>query len=439
MLRQFIFVWILYWIAVAVLPVHSIYPATSEAFLLEICFVAIVSIAAKVVLDLFRIRQMPAADQRNIPRSSSLIWIAIFLSVIGLVALTYDKIFIQKIDYSAGLAFAREEWRQLGEEREGQASSIFSVIGYLLGSSYYVAAILAVTQGAVLSARMRMTSLLVCFLLLMANSVLTGGRSNVLLLAVFVAAAFSSRRGISFRGLFASRLQRRLLLAPALLAIGYSLLIFFDRAQTNGSGGVEYAIDFLPYLGLEADSWYRQSLGNSAWSALSAVAVLAGSYITHSFASVAAILDSPPEDKTILFLNVIQMLYKLGLVAQPQADWFLAGRSPSVPGALWLQFGPLGFAAGSVMLGCLAGAAKVWLVRRPNRLVPLGAYTMATTTLLLTPVVFAPDFLSFPFVLASFVILAISGQVLCDLNFAKIRLSIAHRMAGAANQDAPLA
>ena len=59
---------------------------------------------------------------------------------VDLAALTYDKLFIQKIDYSAGLAFAREEWRQLGEEREGQASSIFSVIGYLLGSSYYVAA-----------------------------------------------------------------------------------------------------------------------------------------------------------------------------------------------------------------------------------------------------------------------------------------------------------
>jgi oligosaccharide repeat unit polymerase len=439
MLRQFIFVWTLYWIAVAVLPVHSIYPATSEAFLLEICFVAIVSISAKAVLDLFRVKQMPAADQKNIPRSKSLIWVAVALSVIGLAALTYDKLYIQKIDYSAGLAFAREEWRQLGEEREGQASSIFSVMGYLFGSSYYVAAILAVTQGAVLSSRMRMTTLLVSFLLLMANSVLTGGRSNVLLLAVFVAAAFSSRRGLTVRGLFASRLQRRVLLALVLLAVGYSLFIFFQRAQTNDVGGVEYAIDFLPYLGVEADSWYRQSLGNSASSALSAVAVLAGSYITHSFASVAAILDAPSEDKTLLFLNVIQMLYKLGLVAQPQADWFLAGRSPSVPGALWHQFGPLGFAAGSLLLGCLAGAAKVWLVRRPNRLVPLGAYTMATTTLLLTPVVFAPDFLSFPFVLASFVMLAILGQVLCDLNFARMRLSIAHRIAGGAEHGAPAA
>lgn len=415
MLRQFVFVWTLYWMAVAVLPVHSIYPATSEAFLMQICFVFVVSLSAKIILDMFRIRRMPAADEQNIPHSASLIWMAIFLSFVGLAALTYDKIFIQKIDYSAGLAFAREEWRQLGEDREGHASSIFSVLGYLLGSSYYIAAILAVTQRSALSARMRVVALLVSFLLLMANSALTGGRSNILLVAVFVVAAFSSRRGITVRGLFASKFQRRVVLVLGVIAVGYSLFIFFQRAQTNNLGGVEYAVDFLPYLGVEADSWYRHSLGEGALSAISAVAVLAGSYITHSFATVAAIIDAPFEDKSMLFLNELQMLYKLGLIAQPDANWFLGGRSPSVPGALWHQLGPLGFFAGSVLLGCSAGAAKVWVVRRPDRLMPLGAYTMATTTLLLTPVVLAPDFLSFPFVLGSFVILAISGQFLRDL------------------------
>jgi hypothetical protein len=422
MLRQFLFVWALYWIAVAVLPVHSIYPSTTEALFLQIGFVAIVSLSAKIVLDLYGIRQMPFAGERNVPRAATLIWIAIFLSIIGLASLTFDKIFIQKIDYSAGLAFAREEWRQLGEEREGQASSIFSAIGYLFGSSYYVATILAITQGAVLSVRTRVASLSISFILLMANSVLTGGRSNVLLLAVFAIAAFSSRRGITVRGLLVSRVQRRFLWTLLVIASVYSLFIFFQRAQTNGSSGVEYALDFLPFLGVEADNWYRQSLSDSAFSSVSAVAVLAGSYITHSFASVAAIIDAPTEDKTLLFLNVMQMLYKLGFVTQPDGDWFLVGRAASVPGALWHQFGAVGFFMGSVLLGALAAFTKVWLVRRPNQLVPLGAYTMAVTTLLLTPVVFAPEFLSFPFVLASFVLIAVCAQVLCDLEFARRRL-----------------
>jgi oligosaccharide repeat unit polymerase len=414
-LRQFVVVWMLYWITVAALPVHSIYPATSQALLLQVSFVLIVWFCAKAVLDAFHVRGMPTASHRNIRYSSAIIWIAIALSVIGLASLAFDKVYIQKIDYSAGVAFARQEWRQLGEDREGHASSVFSAAGYLLGSSYFVAAILAVTQGAVISARTRVIALVASFLLLMANSLLTGGRSSVLLIAAFLAGAFSSRRGISVRGLFASAWQRRFIQLLVFLAVGYSVFIFYQRADASDVSGLVYATDFLPYLGIEADAWYRHSLGESALSSIVAMLVLAGSYVTHSFASVAAIIDAPAEDKSIIFANVAQMLYKLGIVARPDESWFLEGRFSSVPGALWHQFGAFGFFAGSVVLGSVAGAAKVWVARRPDHMLSLGAYTMATATLLLTPALFAPDFMSFPFVAGSFVILAIARKMLGDL------------------------
>lgn len=415
MLRQFVFAWLLYWLMVAVLPVHSIYPATSQAFLLQVCFVSIVWLCVKIVLEMFHVRRMPAADRQNIPFASSLIWIAIFLSIVGLLALTFDKVFIQKINYSAGIAFARQEWNQLGENREGNVSSVFSVIGYLLGNCYFVAAILAVTQGAVLSARTRLIALGASFLLLIVNSLLTGGRSNVLLIGVFVAGSFSSRCGITVRGLFASTAQRRFIQGLVFLAIGYTVFIFYQRADATEVAAIVYATDFLPNLGVQADSWYRHSLGDGPLSSLVSMLVLTGSYVTHSFASVAAIVDTPSENKLIIFENISEMLYKLGIVARPDGSWFLEGRFPSVPGALWHQFGPIGFFAGSVWLGIIAGAAKVWLVRRPDHLLPLGAYTMATATLLLTPALFAPDFTGFPFVAVSFVILTIAGKLLGDL------------------------
>jgi hypothetical protein len=415
MLRQFFFVWLLYWFTVAVLPVHSIYPATFQASLLQVCFVSIVWLSAKTVLDMFHIRRMPAADRQNIPFASSLIWIAIFLSIVGLLALTFDKIFIQKIDYSAGIAFARQEWSQLGENREGNVSSVFSVIGYLLGNCYFVAAILAVTQGSVLSARTRLIALGASFLLLIANSLLTGGRSNVLLIGVFVAGSFSSRRGITVRGLFASAAQRRFIQGLVLLAIGYTVFIFYQRADASEVAAIVYATNFLPNLGVEADSWYKHSLGEGTLSSIISMLVLTGSYVTHSFASVAAIIDTPSEDKLIIFENISEMLYKLGIVARPDGSWFLEGRFPSVPGALWHQFGPIGFFVGSALLGITGGAARVWLVRSPDHLLPLGVYTMTTATLLLTPALFAPDFSGFPFVAGSFVILAIAGKLLRDL------------------------
>ena len=412
MLRQFILVWVIYWVSVAILPVHSIYPSTTEAFLLQAGFVLIVAVSAKVVLDIFRFKKMPEADCQKIPYAGTLIWIAILMSVVGLAALTYDKIFIQKIDYSAGIAFAREEWRRLGEDREGQASSIFSILGYLMGSAYYVAVVLAITQGAFISTRSRLLALQSSFVLLIANSLLTGGRSNVLLIATFVAAALSSRRGISLKSLFASRRQRRMLRGLIVASAAYSLFVFFQRANAFELGAVKYAIDFLPYLGVEADSWYSKSLGDSAFSSMSAIAVLAGSYLTHSFATVAAIIDTPTEDKSMIFLNFSQILYKLGAVSQPDDSWFLAGRFPSFPGALWHQLGPVGFVSGSVVLGILSGAVRVWVSRRTGQLLPLAAYTMTTSTLLLTPALFAPDFLSFPFVAAAFVMLAFVAKLI---------------------------
>jgi oligosaccharide repeat unit polymerase len=411
MLRQFVFVWVLYWIAVAVLPVHSIYPGTFQAFLLQLSFVCIVWFCAKTVLDMFHIRRMPAADKQNINYSASLIRIAIFLSIIGLIALAYDKMYIQKIDYSAGVATAKEQWRELGEDRAGGASSVFSAVGYLLGSCYFVAVVLAVTQGAILSARARLITFVTCFLLLMVNSLLTGGRSAVLLIAAFVAAAFSARRGIAVRGLFASALQRRFIQSLVLIAAAYTVFIFYDRAAAGDLSGAVYATNFLPFMGLEADSWYRNALGNgSPMSSIVAMLVLAGCYITHSFSTVAAIVDAPFEDKSIIFLTVGQLLYKLGIVGRPDEGWILAGRFPTVPGALWHQFGPLGFFVGSVLLGFTAGAAKVWAVRRPDHLLSLGAYSMATATLIVSPAVFAPDFTSFPFVVAAFVILAVAAK-----------------------------
>jgi hypothetical protein len=323
----------------------------------------------------------------------------------------YDKIFIQGIDYSGGLAAAREEWRQIGEDREGQASSLFSAMGYFLGSAYYVSAVLAITQTRVLSARARTITLFTCFCLLVANSMLTGGRSSILLMAPIVVSAYGARRG-AMAYLRANKTQRHIVMILALLAAAYAVFVFYQRAAAGDLDALEYALDFLPFLGVEADDRFRNSLGSGPLDAVLAMLVLSTAYLTHSFATVAAIIDAPLEDKTIIFQHVATILYKLGLRDYPQSDWFLAGRAPSLPGVLWHQFGAFGFVIGSMLLGFLSGLTRVWTVRKPSRLLPLGAYTLAEATLMLSPFEFAPDFMSFPFVLISFVSLAWIARVL---------------------------
>lgn len=328
------------------------------------------------------------------------------MSLMGFIFLIYDKIYIQGIDYSAGVAIAREQWRQLGEDRADQASSVFSIFGYLFGSAYYVAAVLAITQIKMLSSAQRVNVLLVCFLMALANSVITGGRSNVLLFGVFIIGAMASRRELHFRKLLRGRIQRWILILATGLAVWYTIFVFYQRADASELNGTEYLLDFLPFLGLESIAWYRNMLDDGMLSSLSAVLVLAASYITHSFATTAAIMDGPIEDKTIIFVHSINLLSKLGLANHPNDEWFLSGRFPSFPGALWHQFGGIGFVLGSLLLGAASAIANAWTSSRPSLLLPLGVFVIVDVVLILTPLLFAGDFLSFPFVLFSFLLIA---------------------------------
>lgn len=407
MIRHFVGVWLLYWTAVALLPVQSVYPATVMAALHQVTFVVSVLVAYVVAVAVLRVPRVPTGLDRNVPRSRSLIALSLWLSLVGLALLTYDKMYVQGIDYSEGVAVAREEWRQLGEEREGRASSIFSALGYLLGSSYYVAMALAVTQGRVLSARFRFWAIVASAGFVLANSLITGGRSSVLLFAVFFLGALTARREVTLESLLGTRPRVRALAALALVSAMYTVYVFYARAAASGVAALEYALEFLPFLGLEAQSWYRQTLDGGPVSSLGAMLVLAMSYVTHSFATVAAIVDATPEDKTILFLHLAGLLHKVGLGPLPDGEWFLAGRLPTVPGALLYQFGMAGPLAGGGTLGICCATARAWTTSRPDRVLPLGAFTLAHATLVLSPAVLALDFLSAPFIAASFFMLAV--------------------------------
>lgn len=418
MQKHFLGVWLIYWAAIVLLPVKSIYAATVQAFLLQLTFVFLVLAAYGVTGIVLNSRKIPKAGAFDIPRTLTLIKLALGTSLVGFIFLMYDKIYIQGIDYSEGVAIAREQWRQLGEDRAGQASSVFSVLGYLFGSSYYVAVVLAITQVKMLSTAQRVSVLLFCFLMVIANSVITGGRSSVLLLGVFIIGAMASRRGLNMRMLLGGRMQRLIVLLAAGLAVGYTIFVFNQRADAGEINGTEYVLDFLPFLGLESAEWFKDLLDDGTLSSLSAMLVLAASYLTHSFATTAAIMDGPTEGKTIILVHAVNLLSKLGLANQPSDEWFLSGRFPSFPGALWHQFGGIGFVMGGLLLGAASAIAKAWTALRPNRLLPLGVFVMADVVLILTPLLFAGDFLSFPFVLAAFVLLTAVEKCLQPRPFA---------------------
>jgi hypothetical protein len=407
MRRNFLFAWAIYWTVAAISPVQSIYPNIFAALSIQVGFVCLVIFSHSLVVAILPTSRMPTQLSGKIIPPSLLIKISLLMALIGFSALLYDKIYVQGIDFSHGLAVAREAWREKGIAREGGASSVFSVIGYLLGSSYYVTVVLIITQAQFLSTRERLLGLFTSFVFVMANSAITGGRSNLLLLATFFVGAFSSRSDVSLRNLFPQKFQLRTLKLLALLAGAYSVFIFYQRAQAGGQEPVDYALDFLPYLGLQPQKWFRYCLNNNLLSSLSSMLVLTASYLTHSLDTTAAIFSQPSEGKSIVFLYAAEISHKLGLTGAPEEDWFLAGRFPSVPGAFWYQFGFVGFIISSLFLGFISAVAKLWVVCKPRSILGLGFYVSMESTLLLSPLLLAEDFLGFPFALASFVMLAV--------------------------------
>ena len=195
MIKRFIAIWVIYWLVYFIQPVYSIYPNVIQAFILQLSFVVI------TCLFFFISSSGGARTPANINisfRFDNAVFIVrcgIILSIIGLLFLLYDKIVIQQIDYSQGLAAARQEWRVLGEERDSTSSSIFSAIGYLLGGTYFISLSIVLSRLLVLPDKSRFIYLMICAVLIFVNSAITGGRSSILLAIIFGSFGYFTKNG----------------------------------------------------------------------------------------------------------------------------------------------------------------------------------------------------------------------------------------------------
>jgi hypothetical protein len=393
---HFLCAWLLYWVLAAAMPVESAWMAHAwEAFLLQLSFVGLTVLGLS--LPSLPEPSQPSAPPRPIDVSQWIIW-ALLLSAFGLLLQVFDKVVVQGIDYSQGIASARIQWRDLGEERAGQASSLASVASYLLGSAHYVAMMLLMHEDCRLSPRRKLLAWGLVLLLLMSNLSLTGGRSG-LLFVLSLSVAMCARRGDCVGMLMRLPFRYKLGVTLAgLVCMAYALYVFYMRALLSGFTAHEYAIDFLPYLGLTPSQALSSLDPESLLSSVVSLMVLAGGYLTHSLQTTMAILDAPLEDKTVVFSYLQSLLARGGLMSMPETDWFLAGLFPSLPGALYHQWGIGGVLLGGATLGLVGRVIAGCHRRRPGDLLPLCAYGLIHAVLVLSPMLMAADFLNFPFI-----------------------------------------
>jgi hypothetical protein len=340
----------------------------------------------------------------RVPDLERLVWLAIALSIVGFACLCFDRIVLQGIDFSQGIAVARQLWRRSGEEREG-VSSLFSVVGYLLGFTFFAATTLGHLHWEFLRRRTRWGIIVSATILVAVNSLLTGGRSIVLIqLACVVAVcglrAMLGKKMMPGRG---ARIWLGATLAM-IVAIGYSLYVFSARADSGKVPPEVYVTGMLGFLGGQpTQAFYTLKVLPPSLAATTQFATVAGAYLTHSFGTFESVLELQQTPGSVSFGFVRELLAKLGVGEIYVELWSLSGRFLSVPGSLWYDFGWVGFYIGALVVGVLFGITPYLLRIRNGAGLSLVAVLVILITGLLAPLVLSIDILCVPFLILGFV------------------------------------
>ena len=396
------------------MPLQSIYTGGERTFLVFLSFISLVLIGFLLPYVLLgkNIRNNNRLKY-NTKEVKVLINFGLFLSILGVGLNFYDKIFIQGIDFNAGLTAARHQMKITGELRGANVSSTFSVLGHLFSSGYFMSSSLIVLYREKLGSKYKVLCYLLIFSLLIIASVLSAGRSSILLLAVFMIGSYgiSPRRYLPTGDKGGNRLLG--LIALSLLGI-YVLYIFNDRAVLTGVNLREYSENFFAYLGLEINSVVAWFFSNDSPIYL---ILLALAYLSHSYSTSNLLLDSLDESKVIIFIHPIRLAQKIGLAPEMHFDWVLAGRFPSLPSALVYQMGYSGFILASVAIGISCGLASLMITHTNAGILRLMLFLSAFSLLVISPLLLSIDFLAFPFVIISFLL----GKCLLKLRMIKFR------------------
>ena len=405
MIRRFVAVWVFYWVLFVVMPLDSTHGNSLVAFILQLIFVVLV-LSAVVFARQFApaITFITYPNISQIRMQSRLVAVSIFISMLGFMLLVYDKQALQGVDYSEGLANAREQWRHIGEEREGAASSIYSAIGYLIGSSYFFGAILLVSRRIYFTDKFRFISSFLIFILTMLNSIITGGRSSILLLAAFVFSSYCVNKSGYKRKLFETNIYSLVIVIFIVTAIFYMAYIFSLRSEASDSTIQNYVEGFLPYLNLEPTATYSYIIEKTGLGSILSALSLCGAYLTHSLVTTALIIDSNETGGIVIMGHIANLLYKTGLIESVNRDWFLAGRFPSFPGGVYYQMGLSGVFFIAIILGFCSVFIERLIRKYGNSPMILICYCATEAILVLSPLLFAADLLSFPFVITGGVI-----------------------------------
>ena len=177
-------------------------------------------------------------------RLQRLINLFFIVSFVSLVAVFYDRIYIQGVSYSDGIAHARESWRAMASSRDG-VSSALNVLGNLFFPfSFFVFALSLSFFENLSKPKIRLYG---ASFLIFLFSVLTGGRELLLILCSISLSSLCLRSSMNMP-LLPKRLKFEVITLFALI-VGFAIYVGYARSQSYSDGIAWYSNSLAERLG----------------------------------------------------------------------------------------------------------------------------------------------------------------------------------------------
>jgi hypothetical protein len=313
-----------------IIPVNS-----GQSIIYKIISISIISVYLVIVylISLIINRSIKARIETfNTPFFTRINDYSFILGFFGALCMFIDKIFVQSIDFSSGIAIAKYQMLEQAEYRTG-ASSIFSVLSYLLlGFSYWSFVLCLILENRNVKKYLVLNVLLILFC-----AFLSGGRTNLIILFAFLFSIFSIKKDIyDIRVRIGVRTGLRML-SIALVGIGYILYVFNSRAISNDRELELYAELALEYMnGVPEKNFYSIINLGPHLSNLVFLLLLMVVYLVHSIWVLENVITIDNRYGDTIFVAIKNIMNKFNMAPPPQ-EWAYAGKFISWPGGLFYE------------------------------------------------------------------------------------------------------
>jgi hypothetical protein len=332
-------------------------------------------------------------------------------AVLGLIALAYDRVMIQRVDLSGGIARARYAWFFAGEERLGGISSVYSFIGNLLWPCSYVVLTAVVLGWERLKGRRRLLLLLCSVATITLTSALNGGRTPTLLAGAAVISVCLTRATLGLRLLPAFSITTRQLVAmTGACVLAYFPYVAIQRSEATRQDARDYATGILYFghgqwtSGVDLVDSLPETVSVYVYPVL-----LSGVQWVHPFLVLQSVIENPERSGSVLLSTPLSLVSKVSVPLRASsrgmtAEWTYTGAFLSLPGALYHDLGFFGIFFGGILHGALLGRCEL-LVRRQR--VSLRGFCFIVAVLsvtILAPLIDGQSLAPFPFMVFAFLV-----------------------------------